>query len=133
MTEDPLFGLFAYGGLLREADDRIGVIPRDGLRKRFHVIRGERRLHLLLDRDSFAAEQPIVVDDELREIRFTLENQTRDQHVANLRLAGLPASDYSVHIDGELADQISSRGDEWITVDLPVSLDNVHNVEIRSI
>jgi hypothetical protein len=36
-----------------------------------------------------------------------------------------------VHIDGQLADQISSREDEWITVDLPVGLENVHDVEIR--
>jgi hypothetical protein len=133
VMEDPLFGLFAYGGLLRETDGRLEVIPRDGLRQRFHVMRGEQRLHILLDRDGFAAEQAIVVDDELRDIRFTLENRTRDQHVAILRLAGLPAGDYSVYIDGELADQISPRGDEWITVDLPVSLENVHNVEIRSI
>jgi hypothetical protein len=73
------------------------------------------------------------VDDELREIRFTLENRTQDQHVAILRLAGLPAGDYSVHIDGELADQVSSRGDEWITVNLPVTLETVHTVEIRFI
>ena len=79
MEEDPLFGLFAYGGLLRETDGGIEVIPRDGLRKRFHVIQGERRLH----------------------------------------------------IDGKPAGQISSRGDEWITVDLPISLKDVHNVEIR--
>jgi len=132
-VEDPLFGLFTYGGLLSDTDGGVEVIPRDGLRKRFHVIRGERQLHMLLDRDGFAAEQPIVVDDELREIRFTLENRTQDQHVAILRLAGLPAGDYRVHIDGELADQISSRGDEWITVDLPVSLENVQPVEIRFI
>jgi hypothetical protein len=88
VMEDPLFGLFAYGGLLRETDGRLEVIPRDGLRQRFHVMRGEQRLHILLDRDGFAAEQAIVVDDDLRDIRFTLENRTRDQHVAILRLAG---------------------------------------------
>jgi hypothetical protein len=85
----------------------------------------------VLSASANAAEQPIVVDDELREIRFTLENRTQDQHVAILRLASLPAGDYSVYIDGELADHISPRGDEWITVDLPVSLENVHHVEIR--
>jgi hypothetical protein len=133
VTEDPLFGLFAYGGLLSETDGGVEVIPRDGLRKCFHVIRGERRLHMLLDRDGFAAGQPIVVNDELHDIRFTLENRAQDRHVAILRLAGLPDGDYNVHIDGELADRISSRGDEWITVDLPISLENVHNVEIRFI
>jgi hypothetical protein len=131
VIEDPLFGLFAYGGLLKETNGHVEVIPRDGLRQRFHAMRGERQLHILLDRDGFAAGRPIVVDDDLRDIRFTLENRTQDQHVATLCLAGLPAGDYSVHVDGKLAGQISSREGEWITVDLPVGLENVHDVEIR--
>jgi len=133
VTEDPLFGLFAYGGLLRDTDDGIEVIPRDGLRQRFHLIRGERRLHMLLDRDGFAAEQPIVVDDELRRVRFILENRTGDTHVTTLRLAGLPAGGYSVHVDGKLVGQVGFAGDEWVAVDLPVGPGDVCDVEIQKV
>src|SRR5262249_29336641 len=59
VADDPLFGLFAYGGLLTESPDDIAVIPRDGLRQRFHFIRGAQRLHLELDWDGFAPDQPI--------------------------------------------------------------------------
>ncbi len=37
------------------------IVPRDGLRVRFHVIRDEQRLHLELDHDGFAKERAIVV------------------------------------------------------------------------
>jgi len=131
VMDDPLFGLLAYGGLLREAAGHLEVMPRDGLRQRFHMIRGKQRLHILLDRDGFAAEQPIVVDNGLRQIRFALENRTQDQHVTGLRLAGLPAGDYGVYIDGKLAALLSSRADEWIAVDLPTGPANVYDIEVR--
>jgi hypothetical protein len=132
VVEDPLFGLFAYGGLLEETDGRVTIVPRDGLRNRFHVIRGEQRLHMLLDRDGFATDAPIILDDERHVIWFMLENRTSDEHIATLHLAGLPIGDYHVLIGGEVAGQISSTGEAgWIAVDLPVGSGDVHSVKIR--
>jgi hypothetical protein len=34
VVEDPIFGLLAYGGLLRSADPSIEVVPRDGVGQR---------------------------------------------------------------------------------------------------
>ena len=48
VVDDPLFGLFAYGGLLTEGIEGLEVIPSDGLRKRFHVVRGKQRLQRAL-------------------------------------------------------------------------------------
>jgi hypothetical protein len=90
VADDPIFGPIAYGGHLAETPDGIAVTPKDGLRQRLHVVRGERRLHLALDRDGFAADRPIRMDPSLREIRFTLENRTGDTHATTLRLSGLP-------------------------------------------
>ena len=82
----------AYGGVLtRDGGMRSSVIPRDGLRVRFHVIRGDQRLHLELDHDGYAKEQPIVVADDLSRIQFTLENRTGGAHTTGLSIAGLPA------------------------------------------
>jgi hypothetical protein len=53
-------------------------------------VRSERRLHLVLDRDGFAAEQPIRIDHSLREIHFTLENRSGDSHTTRVQLSGLP-------------------------------------------
>jgi hypothetical protein len=53
-------------------------------------VRNERRLHLVLNRDGFAAERPIRIDPSLRETRFTLENRSGDAHTTTLQLSGLP-------------------------------------------
>ena len=76
LTKDPRFGEFAYGGVSTRTANAVSVIPRDGLRVRFHVVRDDQRLHLELDHDGFAKEQPIVVSDALDRIQFVVENRT---------------------------------------------------------
>jgi hypothetical protein len=56
LFEDPIFGLIAMGGEVTQTNDPISVLPRDGVRQRFHAVLGGQRLHLALDRDGFAAE-----------------------------------------------------------------------------
>ena len=65
------------------------MTPRDGLRQLLHVLINNRRLHLILNRDGFAADSPIVFDDALREFRFTLENRSTETHSTMVELAGL--------------------------------------------
>ena len=118
VTRDPVFGEIAYGGVLTRAGGAVGVIPRDGLRVRFHVIRpstsargalssvegrDDQRLHLELDHDGFAKEQPIVVSDALDRVEFVLENRTGGAHETGLSLAGLPSGTYTVSVDGRPA------------------------------
>jgi hypothetical protein len=94
LCDDPLFGLLAYGGEAREEADQIQVVPRDGVRQRFHALLGGRRLHLTLERDGFAAEQPIAVGRELNRLSFTLEGRAPQSHEATLVVEGLPVGDY---------------------------------------
>lgn len=54
VTTDPIFGEFAYGGMMVRDGREVRVIPRDGLRVRFHVIRGDHRFHMTVDRDGTA-------------------------------------------------------------------------------
>ena len=68
VVDDPLFDLLAYGGQLSHSREAIEVIPKDGLRKRFHVILDGQRFHLQLDRDGFAENKPIVFARTLDEI-----------------------------------------------------------------
>lgn len=72
VTEDPIFGLVAYGGEVSKDKKTYLVVPRDGLRKRFHAVFGKDRLHLILDRDGFAAEKPVKVSRSLDEVSFVL-------------------------------------------------------------
>lgn len=120
LARDPLFGDFAYGGLLTKSAGAVSVIPRDGLRARFHVIRGQQRLHLELERDGFAAEQAIVVDDALERIAFTLENRSGTAHATTLAIAGLPPGDFSVTLDGKKVATLQG-GAQKSLVKLPVA------------
>jgi hypothetical protein len=120
LARDPLFGDFAYGGVLTKSAGSLSVIPRDGLRVRFHVIRGEQRLHLELDRDGFAPEQAVVVDDALERIAFTLENRSGTAHETTLTIAGMPPGEFTLTFDG---DKVASfqGGIQATRVVLPVS------------
>ena len=61
VTDDPVFGLVALGGAVARTEGGFEVTPRDGLRKHVHVILGDRRLHLSLERDGFESERPVLV------------------------------------------------------------------------
>src|SRR5262249_3305729 len=118
VARDPIFGELAYGGVLTRDGGSVKVIPRDGLRARFHVVRDDQRLHLVLDHDGFAREQPVVVADDLARIQFTLENRTGGAHRPGLSIGGLPAGDYIVSVDGREA--ATARGQLDQTIALPV-------------
>jgi hypothetical protein len=96
VADDPLFGLFAYGGLLIESQPNITVVPRDGLRQRFHCILGAQRLHMFLSWDGFASGQPIRLRADFTELTFTLENRMREAHITNLTIEGLPVGAYEI-------------------------------------
>jgi hypothetical protein len=100
VARDPVFGEIAYGGIFTREGTTIRVIPRDGLRLRLHVVRGDQRLHLVLDHDGFGKEAPVAVRDDLGRIEFTLENRSGHAHRTGLTMAGLPPGRYELSVDG---------------------------------
>jgi hypothetical protein len=107
VTRDPVFGQFAYGGVLTATAGSVSVIPRDGLRVRFHVIRDAQRLHMELDHDGFASEQPVTVSDTLDRLQFVVENRGGGAHETGLSISGLPAGSYKVSVDGRAAGAVT--------------------------
>jgi len=132
VVKDPVFGEFAYGGVLTRTAGSVSVIPRDGLRVRLHVIRGEQRLHLVLDHDGFAKEQPVVIADDLSRIGFTLENRTGGRHSTGLTIAGLAAGSYQVAVDGKTVASVKGAGNT-AEIQLPVGAASTARVDIRKI
>jgi hypothetical protein len=112
VTRDPVFGEFAYGGVLNRRGNTVSVIPRDGLRARFHVIRDQQRLQMTLERDGFAREQPVTVSDALDQIQFVLENRTADAHETVLSIRGLPEGSFTVSVGGRTAATVAGGADE---------------------
>jgi hypothetical protein len=129
VARDPVFGELAYGGVLARDGRAVKVVPRDGLRVRFHVVRDDQRLHLVLDHGGFAKEQPVVVADDLSRVQFTLENRTGRAHETGLTIAGLPPGQYSISIGGKQTATIEGTAVDRI-VALPVPSSATAEVEI---
>ncbi|MBP1597963.1 MAG: hypothetical protein H6Q05_3340, partial [Acidobacteria bacterium] len=120
VAKDPVFGEIAYGGMLSRKADTVSVIPRDGLRARFRVTRDDQRLHMELIGAAFAGGQPVVVNDKLTRLQFTLENPDTPAHKAQLCINGLPAGEYRITVDGQsqTVRMPGDRADHWL--ELPV-------------
>jgi len=120
VSEDPIFGLFAYGGDLEHTSSVTKVFPKDGLRTRFHIVRGAQRVHILLDRDGFARDKPISFDDTLTAIRFTLENRTASEHETEIQLSGLPPGSYQMTLQKLPLQKIAVQGNQLQRVRIPL-------------
>jgi hypothetical protein len=119
VTKDPVFGWFAYGGILAEGGDRLSVVPRDGLRRRLAVVipgpgrphaEDVRRLRIELERDGFAAGERIILDKALKKIAFSVENRTASAHRTGLRLSAPAGVPYELLQDGR-AVPLAATGD----------------------
>lgn len=131
VTNDPVFGWFAYGGAMRVDGERLEVEPRDGLRKRLTVVIPDERLPLPdavrrfkveLSRDGFAAGEPILLDKPLGRIEFALENRTGDEHTTRVRLSFPEGERYELRLDGRPV-ELTQTGDwdyPW-RAELPVA------------
>ncbi len=123
VSDDPIFGLIAYGGDLTRRSGEISVVPKDGLRDRFYVVRGATRLQLMLDRDGFAKDQAIQFDDSIKRISFKLENRSANTHQAMLQLSGLPAGTYSALAGNKSLPVFVVKNGESKSLAIPVSTD----------
>ena len=130
VSDDPLFGLMAYGGDLTRSGGSVSVVPKDGLRTRFYIVRGVSRVQMTLDRDGFAKDRAVSFDDSLKQIAFQLENRGGGQHEATLHLQGLPAGSYRVSVNGKTQPAMSLQAGESRDVKLPVQATGATRVTI---
>jgi Family of unknown function (DUF5695) len=124
VVNDPIFGDYAYGGILTRAKDSVKVLAHDGLRMRLHVIRDKQRFHLTLDNDGFAADQPITISDSLNNVAFRVENRAARPHSTEMRITGLPAGNYAITVDGkQVATAAGSDKEQILHIPLPTAQD----------
>lgn len=129
VAQDPIFGLIAYGGDLHSERGVTSVIPKDGLRSRFHVVRGEQRVHILLERDGFAKDKAISFDDLVSSIQFELENRGGESHETIAQISGLAPGTYEVKSGGK-AQAIKVHGGGETALNIAVGADGAR-VSIR--
>jgi hypothetical protein len=84
------------------------------------VLRGDERLHILLDRDGFAEGQAVSFTDGLAEVKFTLENRAGAMHEAGVRVSGLPVGEYQVFVGDRAVQKFSNNGAGEEDVVIPV-------------
>jgi hypothetical protein len=124
LADDQIFGRFCFGGLWRRRSAGIEVVPKDGVRRRFHVLlEGAASLHLVLDTDRFANSKPIVLKEDLTEIRFQLESDNSAKHFSSLSLSGLKPGSYRIREGNKTITSWEVHGGEEKKVQLPVASD----------
>ena len=131
LFDDPLFGLTAYGGTIVRGGRHPAVIPRDGVRQRFSAVLGATRVHLELDRDGFAAEQPVEIERNFRRLRFTLENRGGTTHRTTLRVRGLPPGRYEANFRGVTVPLGADTAPGSLRLEVDLSAEGPAPVEIR--
>ncbi|RKF18916.1 hypothetical protein D6851_14035 [Altericroceibacterium spongiae] len=88
LSDDPVFGRIAMAGDLSPGQGRNRVIPRDGVRRRFHARLTGGTLDLHMQTDRFARDMPIAVSDDCAEVSLTLESDNPAPHEAVLHIGG---------------------------------------------
>jgi len=96
VTDDPIFGLIAYGGEVKKEGDGVEVECHDGLRQRLHLMNLAQPVHIELDRDGFSTGRPVEVRTDGGRIEITVESRSVPKHTANLSINGLAAGKYEI-------------------------------------
>ncbi len=100
LADDPVFGLFCYGGEFDEMDGRFRIFPKDGIRRRFGVIFNEHRLFFTIDNHHFSTNRPVEVQKDLSEIIFPVESAASESFM-QLSVSGLPDKPVRIIVNGQ--------------------------------
>ena len=85
---------------------------------------------MILDTDRFIASQPIVLKEDLSEIRFQVESDNPSKHLVPLRLSGLRPGAYELR-DKKLITTLKIEDGKEATVELPVETHSKEFVILR--
>ncbi len=118
--DDPIFGWLAYGGDLRQDAQGMQVTMHDGVGQRLHVVSGSRRLHLCLDRDGWAADEPVCLSWALDRLDGVLVSRAPHDHTVRLVAEGLVPGVYELTVAGA-SSCVAATADAPTEVAIPVS------------
>ncbi|WP_256761852.1 DUF5695 domain-containing protein [Cohnella sp. WQ 127256] len=119
-TDDPIFGLFCYGGDYRQVEDGYEITMKDGIRRKLHVLLGESKVSLQIDTDHISATTPVFVQAKGSEVRFQIESEGVEQHTVTLIVSSLPEGSYGIYKDNSKV--LSMKG--GVETILPLIMDS---------
>jgi hypothetical protein len=111
VTNDPIFGMVAYGGELNKKNNLYYVIPKDGIRKKLYYRDGKHKIGIELLRDGFKLNEAILIDPMGKSVQLTVENRTSDSHILPLILNGFKG-EYRLKYMGKPAKKIILSGED---------------------
>jgi len=120
LADDPIFGRFCFGGDWRKTRRGLEVVPKDGLRRRFHALLDSGEMSLALDTDRFASGQPLVMAADLSGIHVQLESDNTAKHEARLRLTSSRAGRYEVRGANGLIANFDLSPSEETVIAIPI-------------
>jgi len=130
LVNDPIFGLVAYGGDIKVSGGTITVIPKDGLRQRFHMLNVYPKLHMEVDRDGFVSIKATTSRGRLTGLSFVLENRWKKPHETELSISGLPSGSYRVAV-GKVRSVVKVGAGKRVSLRLPIGAGPMYDVAIR--
>jgi hypothetical protein len=129
VTNDPVFGMVAYGGDLKQTNELLLVTPKDGLRRKLYYRNGSNKIDIELNRDGFAKDRPVIIEPSGKTLQFALENRTGDAHASQINIAGLTGN-YEVKLNGKTIQQLNLNGNGAI-ITIPVATKGMTTVMLN--
>ena len=133
VMDDPIFGKIAYGGKISSQNEYELIVPQDGVRRRLHYLVNDHRLHIELDGDGFAKNNPVLISRLLDKISFTLENRSGISHKTGMKISGMPHGFYSIEKDNETISEIEIINDSPTIVNLNIGEQDHYSISLKRI
>ncbi len=124
LTDDPIFGRFCLGGEWNKNAEMLEITPKDGVRRRLHVMLDTGRLHLTSDLARFSATTPVRLKENLSEIQFSLEIDNPLPHEQVLRLSVSAPGIYAVRAGTQIVTTVQISGPNEAEIKLPMPATN---------
>ncbi|MGC2637070.1 MAG: DUF5695 domain-containing protein [Acidobacteriaceae bacterium] len=116
VVDDPVFGLFAYGGNVRRTGNTLAIECRDGLEQRLDLLNLSTPLYISLNRDGFSSRNPVMAAADGTRLEFHVQSRELPSHATNLTLAGLPPGRYLVRSGNDSAQPVDVSQDRRMVV-----------------
>jgi hypothetical protein len=120
VADDPIFGRFCFGGVMQTNGSTMEIVPLDGIRRRFHALLTNGTLHVMLDADRFASNQPIILNADLSGATLQIESDNPGQHVVPLHLSASVAESYTIMANAVVVASGALQAGQDTIVQLPV-------------
>ncbi len=124
LSDDPIFGRFCLGGDWSKSGDLLEILPKDGVRRRIHLMLGTGRLHLSTDLARFSDTTPVRLKENLSEIHFSLETDNTLPYEESVRLSASQPGTYVVRYGDQIVATVKISDANETVLKLPIPVTN---------